>query len=182
MTFQSHAMAFIGNPGPETLAALQRDVVASPGFDTYLSLDGIVPLLRQGDDAGAVDALRALMPGAFLSPLVHSLLAGAFGRLGDSDQAEFEATLERAALAAIFNSGEGTAERPWRVLMISDEYDALRALGRSSVDQRQLVVGRRLLDYHRTDDGYEAYFDVMPLPDQSDELAPVPSEAAEPTS
>ena len=121
------------------------------------------PLLEQGAYADVVTLVRGLMPGAFLSPSAHTILAAAYDGLGDRDRARREQLVAEEALAGLLRSGDGTAERPWRVRRVSDEYDVLRAQGRRSIEQRLVTRDGTPLDHHRCADGSEAWFDVSLL-------------------
>lgn len=81
----------------------------------------------------------------------------------DEERAARERRTSRLALDSILSSGDGSAERPWSVLRISDEYDVLAAQDRRSTDQELVVDGDRRLDHHRCADGSEAWFDVTLL-------------------
>ena len=121
------------------------------------------PLLARGAHAEVVDLVHGLMPGAFLSPSAHTILAAAHEALGEHDLARREQRLARQALAAILDSGDGSVDRPWQVLRVSDEYDVLRSQGRRSVEQRLVTRDGVDLDHHRCEDGSEAWFDVSLL-------------------
>lgn len=144
---------YLDDPTPATLAEVRRAVRAHPTFDPGLVID---------PDAG-LDELRGLMPGALLSPAAHAALARALAGAGHREQAARERALAETALASIVTTGDGTRERPWSVLRVSDEYDVLRALGRRPVDQSVHRDGPRTLDRHACDDGSEVWFDVTAL-------------------
>lgn len=153
--------AYLAHPGPESLAALRHQVRSAPGFRTdEVATSTLGPLLRDGDSAGIVRAGRAMVPGSLLSPSYHLVMGQALRRLGDVEAAEREVALARAAVAGILATGDGTAESPWTILRLSDEYDVLRAQGTRSVGQALVRRGDRFLDRHETDAGTPAHFDV----------------------
>jgi hypothetical protein len=151
--------AHLRMPGPATLETLRTAVLATPSYSPDLDPRGIVePLLARGDDDAVVATLLRLMPGAFFSPSAHLALAEAFERLGDGSRAAREERLARAAVAGVLGSGDGSAERPWTVLRVSDEYDVLQAQQRTSLVQTLVRRDGRVLDRHQCSDGAEAWF------------------------
>ncbi len=100
------------------------------------------------------------MPGAFFSPMAHAVLASAYDGQGDAARARRERRMAQLAMSAILSSGDGSRERPWAVLRVSDEYDVLRAQERTSRSQRTVTRAGRELDHHVCDDGTEAWFDI----------------------
>jgi hypothetical protein len=156
--------AYLSDPGAETLAALRSAVRSAPNFRSDLTLDRSVdPLIASGAYDEAIATLQDLLPGGIFSPGVHAALAEAYARTGRQDAADHETTLARAALRSIASTGDGTAERPWTVLRISDEYDVLRSMKKRPRRHEVVQDGARYLDHHLCDDGSEAYFDVTDL-------------------
>lgn len=103
-----------------------------------------------------IRALHELMPGAFFSPITHQMLATAYEAIGRSRKANREHALARVAISSILNTGDGTAERPWSVLRISDEYDVLRVKGQTSQSQSLVEQNGRVCDRHECMDGNNA--------------------------
>jgi hypothetical protein len=156
--------AYAAAPGPATLEPLRRVAREAPGFRPDLTpARTLAPLLEQRDWTGALAAARALMPGALLSPAVHLVLAEVHEQLGDHRSAQREARLAQAAVDGILSTGDGTAEAPWSVVRLSDEYDVLRALGTQSHGQQLLTVAGRTIDRHDAGDGTTYDFDVTGL-------------------
>ncbi len=163
-TYRELVAAYLADPGPTTLDALRSAVRSAPNFRSDLSLDRTVePLIARQAYDEAIAALRDLMPGAIFSPLVHARLADALGHSGQQQAADHEWSLSRAAIGSILATGDGTAERPWSVLRISDEYDVLRSMHKRSRRQEVQQIGSRYLDHHLCDDDSEVYFDVTAL-------------------
>ncbi|WP_203338075.1 DUF4919 domain-containing protein [Nocardioides limicola] len=151
-------------PDPSSLSRLRSAVRASPNFQRDLVPAKVVaPLLEAGAYPELIETLQRLMPGAFFSPAVHAALAEAHRRTGDDNAAQREAGLAQAALQSILSSGDGSAESPWSVLRLSDEYDVLQALGRQPTGQRLIDVGGRRVDRHDCTDGTSYHFDVTEL-------------------
>ncbi|PKH42202.1 hypothetical protein SAMN05192575_10799 [Nocardioides alpinus] len=155
------ALVYAGTRSLADLARLRDAVRSSPGFDVGLDVVGAVsPAMARGDHAAAVAIVQALMPGAFFSPSAHAALGAAHAALGDDARAGAERRTQVLALESIRSTGDGTRERPWSVLRISDQYDVLRADRRVPREQTLLVVAGRSLDRHVCEDGSEAWFEV----------------------
>lgn len=158
------AVIYAGTRSLEDLARLRDAVRSAPGFDVGLDVIGAVsPAMARGDHAAVVATVRDLMPGAFLSPSAHAALGAAHAGLGDDARAGAERRTQVLALESIRSTGDGSRERPWSVLRISDQYDVLRADRRVPREQTLLVVGGRSLDRHVCEDGSEAWFEVSRL-------------------
>lgn len=164
-TYADLVGAHLADPTPETLEPLRDAVRAAPGFDPELRVrEQADALLRDGRYDDAVIALEASMPGSLLSPAAHAMLATALKRSGRPDGAGRHARLARAALDGILATGDGTAERPWSVLRISDEYDVVDSLGTRPVGQGLLADGSRRIDRIECQDGRTLHFDVTRVP------------------
>jgi hypothetical protein len=163
-TYQDLVEAYLAQPGPAALGALREAVRTAPGFDPASGIDEHTRSLIAAEDwAGVVAALRGRMPGAIFSPSAHAELSHALGRLGRAAEAAREAELAQSALRSILATGSGTADEPWSVLRISDEYDVVSATGTRAVGQALVTVAGRQVDQITCDDGSVRCFDVTPL-------------------
>lgn len=164
-TYADLVDGYLAEPTPDSLGALRRAVRAAPGFDPDLGVRTHArALLRDGKDAEAVTALEESMPGSLFSPSAHAMLANALRRTGRDDAAARHARLSRAALDSILSTGDGSRERPWSVLRISDEYDVVDSLGDRPRRQALLRDGLRTLDRIECQDGRVVHFDVTGVP------------------
>lgn len=154
---------YLDAPSAETLVQLRRAVRSSPGYTTELDLVEPDRLLDEGAYDQALALLRTLLPGALLSPAYHSQLARAFDGIDEPRDAAREKRYARAAITSIRSTGAGSLERPWSVLRINDEYDMLRAMGKTSVRQALVKHGGRAIDRHETTDGSVYHFDATQL-------------------
>lgn len=155
------ATAYARTRDPDALHRLRAAVRRSPTYRADLDVPtDAAPLLKCGAYADLAELVRALMPGAFFSPSAHAVLAAAYEGLGDRVRAERERRTSRLALSSVLATGDGSADRPWSVLRISDEYDVLRAQGRTSREQWLVTRQGQDLDHHLCDDGSEAWFDI----------------------
>lgn len=161
MDFPGVANAWLERPSATHLAGLHVAIQSQPNYTTSPNLIPAVEALRAGTYRKALDALSSWMPGAFLSPLAHGMLAQALTGLGRTRAAELERRLARAALVTIFNSGDGSRTRPWIVLRVSDEYDILAALGEKAEVQVPVAASEQLLDRITTDRGRTHWFEIL---------------------
>ena len=162
MGFVDVMKSFVLNPGEETLAPLQAEIMAAAHYDPLVRLESVVsPLVDSGDHQGVVDAVWRMLPGVFLSPTAHAMLAHSYDRLGDEKAAQRETKFARLALDTLTSSGDGTQDAPYQVLRVSDEYDVLRYAQRTSVAQRMVVNDGQGYDVHQCSDGSEVWFTLL---------------------
>lgn len=162
MTLSASVRTYFADPSPTTAAALRAEIMASPGYDPRVDIPQRVAAAREaGQHAEVVAQVRALLPGIFLSATAHAHLAEAYAALGQETEAERERALVRRSLALVFESGDGSQERPWQVLRISDEYDAVAARGRSVAGQELRHVDGRAFDILTLDDGQQTWFELL---------------------
>lgn len=161
------ASAYLDDPTAANLNLLRRRIRSSENFQSDLDVEPYVrDYLDCGDYDAVIRALFDLMPGAFFSPRVHTLLGTAYAATGQTDKARRERRLARAATDSIFSTGDGSAEQPWSVVRISDEYDVLRSLGRESISQSLVYSNGRPFDKQACDDGSIVWFDLTPVGQQ----------------
>lgn len=161
MIFADIATQYLTDPTLELLTQLRIQIQQSVNYDPGTNPEtNALPLLNSGNAEAAIAELEALMPGAFLSPGIHLLLAEAHHQLGHTDDTNREAAWYRASLSGILSTGDGTAEHPWSVLMISDEYDVLRALKKTSTQQELVRLDGKTMDHHQCADGDEYSFEL----------------------
>lgn len=162
MAFTEVMKNFVLNPSEETLAPLQAEIMAAANYDPLVLFESVVsPLMDSGDHQGAVDAIWRMLPGAFLSPTAHAMLAYSYRQLGDEKASQRETKFARLALDTLTSSGDGTQEAPYRVLRVSDEYDVLRYAQLTSVAQRAVVIDGQGYDVHQCSDGSEVWFELL---------------------
>lgn len=161
MDFPGVANAWLDSPSTAHLAGLHMAIQSQPNYTTSPNFIPAAEALRAGAYQKALDALSSWLPGAFLSPLAHGMLAQALTGLGRTRAAELERRLARAALVTIFNSGDGSRTRPWIVLRVSDEYDIVSALGERAEVQAPVVASEQLFDRITTDRGRTHWFEML---------------------
>lgn len=104
--------------------------------------------------------ISSAMPGAFLSPIGHHLLSLSYESIGDKQNALAHKMFAQTALELITESGRGSAESPWVVLRVADEYALLRT--RNLIPARQETHrSEGILDEIVCTDGSQHYFRVL---------------------
>ncbi len=116
-----------------------------------------------GDHASVLERMDDLMPAWSLSPRLHFYAALAAERLGDVETAELERFVFQACLEGMLATGEGTAESPYSITYLSDEYDLLTALGLEPRSQTMLDRAGLLCDVVKCLDGEEIWFELTGL-------------------
>ncbi len=159
MEFPDIMEAFLLDPTPETRRPLRAAILSDRTFDPRIALR---ELLGEAPTPQTVlETIGSHMPGLFLSPQSHGLLARAHQALGQESDAERERKLSLLALREIEDSGAGTAASPLEVLRVEDEYDHLRATRRRSTAQRLHRTDEGEVDVHTLEDGTELWFCLL---------------------
>lgn len=158
-TFGELVTRYAKDPDVANLARLRSAVVSAETFDPGLNLLAAVgPLMEQRRHQDVIDTLLPLMPGAALNPMAHRMLAAAYEGVGDETSARREQAMHHLSVSSVLMTGDGTAERPWSVLRVADEYDILRAKGVAPTAQSTGTIEGRLLDRHEDESGAEYWF------------------------
>lgn len=162
MHFRDAVADFLESPSPANLNTLRIAIQECPSYTpTPAFFRDALRYAAAGRHSAVIETVAERMPGAFLSPSAHSLLASALTALGDVEEARREQALARMATVCIARSGTGTREQPWVVLRVPDEYDFLRWRGLRPVEQKMVLQEGRPLDVITCDDGSEACFQMF---------------------
>lgn len=154
-------VAFLRKPSLETYRAIRDAVAGDESYDPYSrDLDGLDPLLQQEKHAEVLEAVARGMPNLLLSPRAHLLAGMAHRGMNQGEKADFEFAMAGMCLEGIRMTGDGSPEKPYLVLRISDEYDMLAADGKEL--QMQALTGRdgRSMDMLTLTDGTVLHFDI----------------------
>ena len=158
---EDHIHRFLSDPSPESFRLLQEALAHSREYSPYSGGPAdVYPLLEQGQFETAKNQLMAMMPNWFLNPGVHKLLSFASHKLGDDHAARLESQLGRILLEGFLSTGDGSEERPYRVLHTADEYDILERLDKRSQRQSLIEKPDRQLDLQDCTDGTRLWFDI----------------------
>ena len=162
MTLGELLSQYVANPDHSTLTPLQQAVMDAANYDPLVLIETrLNPLFEASDHQGIIDLLHRQMPGLFLSPTVHAYLSQAHQELGDETGAQRERQAAQLAMQTLISSGNGSHEKPYRVLRVSDEYDVLTYLEATSTSQRTVDEDNRVFDVLTTTDGTEVWFKLL---------------------
>jgi hypothetical protein len=163
MSLADTVLRYLQDQTEENFLALRSEIAAVPDFSPYANYESIaLPLIQQERFQDAIDALKAAMPGGFLNPGLHDLLARIHAAMGNEEEARNETYLALAAMNGILFSGDGSEAKPYLVLQVADEYDVLRALGKESRQQTVGLAQGNVRDRHVCADESVLWFDLTP--------------------
>jgi len=134
----------------------------SPADGLAAELLELASLAAAQDFAAVLDRTEHMHPGWSLSPRIHFYAALAAERL-DREAAELERFIFQACLEGILATGDGTAESPYLVTYVSDEYDVLAVLGLLPRSQSLIDRAGTLCDVVKCTDGAEIWFELTGL-------------------
>lgn len=157
MGFVDAATTYVSEPSSETWAPLRGFILAASTYDPLIDFSRWQQP-RDVENLAVLAEISALMPGAFLNPTAHRLLARAYEADGDMASAARERTLADLGIATILRSGTGERRSPWEVLRVADEYDALGAIGCQPIRQVLRHTDGRDSDEFTFDDGSHVWF------------------------
>lgn len=145
----------------QALLSRSRRPLAAEDFAQLLAL------LDAGDQAGFSQALANLPPLSALSPAVHRIAADAAQAADDQRDCQLEQYLLATCLAAILQTGDGSAASPYVVTCTMDERHVCEVLGLAPRSQALLNFRGKALDVIECAGGTNVCFDVsalVPLP------------------
>lgn len=161
MAFKDAAADYIEDPTAARLAALREEILASRSYTPTPRFPLEARRLAvEGRHWEVINLVGEWMPGAFLSPSAHTLLADALDAVGDHEEAGRERFLTRLAVQTILRSGDGSSGHPFVVLRVDDEYDLLRWTRRTPISQRLAITQEEPRDVITHDRG-ESWFSVF---------------------
>jgi hypothetical protein len=133
------------------------DASESPSLTTLIEL---AELAAAGEFEDLLARVEELSPAWALSPRVHYLAAIAAVELGEEGTAELEQFIFQTCLEGILATGHGTAEAPYLITYVSDEYDVVAALGLEPRSQALVEQPACLCDVVQCADGEEVWFEL----------------------
>lgn len=161
MSFRDVVDAYMRDPSPGTWATLKTAILTDKTYDpSPTETARAAELVNRGDHFEALRVIDMKMPGLFFSPSAHTTQRHALEASGRHDAAQRASLFARAAYVTIDESGDGTADNPWQVLRVSDQYDYLSISEMTSVGQRLVEQDTRILDAHTLSDGNVVYFEM----------------------
>ena len=92
--------------------------------------------LTKGDFAAALQVAEKVLAVNYVEINAHLVASVAHQQLGNAAAAQYHLDLANGLLQAVMSSGDGrTADTPWVVIDISEEYAVMRALGLAAQSQ-----------------------------------------------
>jgi hypothetical protein len=164
-TIEERFNRFVTEPTCERYFGVRELILSATDYDPYSArLDEIATRFEAGEFSAVLSACDALGSSWCLSPRVHFFAGVSALEKGENTRSQREKRCAHACLSGLMSTGEGTAEHPFRVTYISDEYDLLRSLRVSDFRGQELVdTGSCHCDLISCDDGAEYWFDVTDL-------------------
>ncbi len=157
-------VTFLEDPTAENYLAA-RKVLAIRGTSARMvaEMHEAESLYRHGQYEALYTLVDNLLSSAALSPRLHFFSARASRELGRREDAELAEFMFEACLSGLLATGDGTPESPYRVAMVSDQYDILQS--RKLVARRQTLIerDRRRYDLVLCESGEEVWFDVTEI-------------------
>jgi hypothetical protein len=156
--------AFLDTPNADTYLALRAALIHSPDYDAASgALTDFTELVKAGDHEAVRAAIPSLMAQFLVSPQAHMLLATSAKNAGDSAMQKREEVMAMACLHGIADTGDGSAEAPYRCVHVSDQYDLANAKGLTVTGQTSDVQDGRFHDILFCDDSSEMHFDMTEI-------------------
>lgn len=151
--FLEVASAFLCDPSQQAHEVLKALISQSKNYDPDWSVGRVgQAAIASGQFEGLLRAINSVLPGVFLNPSAHFWLAKAYEGLGDQAGKERELAIAELVTASLLGSGDGTEDRPYRVLMIQDEYDILSALREAPNGTELVRANDRMCDVIHCDE------------------------------
>jgi hypothetical protein len=150
-------------PTFENFISLRDGISASQRYDPYSSDLGLMQAkIFEGDFAGATWVFSSVFPNLLLSPAANMWMSIAAEKLGRKDDSEWSCNLGLFLIRCMMKTGDGSANKPFVVLRVEDEYDLLMALKKDRAAQFLLFNNEtlRVLDRIVCTDESEVYFDI----------------------
>lgn len=158
---QQMIVALLEDPSRENYLRLWEAVTTAPDYAPYDDpYSPIETALEAGDNDAAKAAVIDVISRWALSPRIHMLASITAQRLGDEEQAKFEAMFCARCIHAMLATGDGSTESPYLVTCTADEYDLLSHLGKELETQSLAQEGETTFDVMKCKDGSEIHFDV----------------------
>jgi hypothetical protein len=161
LSVRENFLEFLKKPTTDGFQSLRHQVAASDRYAPYSNEpDMLMTALCAGEPQAAIDLFWRSFPNLLLSPLAHFILSQAYLELKMEDEAEGEKAMGRLILKSILATGKGTKKKPYAVMRVEDEKNALSALNKQAGAQFLVQDKYRVFDLLQCSDGSEVYFDI----------------------
>ena len=143
-----------GDTGAD-LGELREAFTETPAYRAMMmaSYQPLWTPLNRGDFATALQTAEKVLGTNFVEINAHMVASVAHQQLGNPERAQFHRDIANGLLRVVMSKGDGaTADTPWVVIDISEEYAIMRALGLSMQSQGLIQQGGANLDRLETID------------------------------
>ncbi len=125
-----------------------------------MELDRVWDLIKEKKFKEAREKLEKAMPNLLLSPRAHGMAAMAAEGLDDAAKAKAERDAAAKCVEGMLATGDGSADKPYLVTRVTDEYDLLRHLKKVRDAQGLRHKDGKAFDVMSCTDGTEVWFDI----------------------
>lgn len=161
---QSNLNKYLHDPNLNNFLELRTTYLKSPVYTPYVNyMDSASVLLGNEQYPEALDYLKSVLPGFFLSPSFHRILAFIYHQLFRIHEEYLERNLADSLLHGILSSGDGSEQHPYLVLYVGDEYEVLAHLGKKHRLQQLVMKEGCSFDLLTCDDDGLLWFDVTAM-------------------
>lgn len=154
---------FLSSPTAGNYDKARTLLMASSTFDPYADDLSDLQELVEANSPEAMKKFARMQPNYSLSPRAHLLASMAAKKAGQEAAARSETELYLRCLGCLLSTGDGTAQRPFKVMRVADEYDVLRHLKKPAGRQALMHREGRSYDVFVLPDGKEMWFDVTEI-------------------
>lgn len=148
----------------ESFQELREIIVSSHLYQPKDNLPQIMKFhFLNGNINEAINIYKSNYINLILSPSVHFCLSEIYELKDNEQMKNAEEYAGNILIQNLLNSAEGTKERPYRVLHVSDEYDILEHLNKEIASQDLIFENGRYYDCLKTKDNEIFWFDVSDM-------------------
>lgn len=148
-------------PNHLSFLELRQLVIESEKYDPdSITLLEAVEAKESGDPQRAIDLLIESHENFLLTPFFHFYFADLYKSIGDEEGYISSTGLGVACIDGILSTGNGTEEKPYLVLRISEEKDILNVLGHEPITQSIVRKEDKHFDVFECEKGLKYWFDI----------------------
>ncbi|RMF88787.1 MAG: hypothetical protein D6741_18625 [Planctomycetota bacterium] len=133
--------AFLQERTPESYDRVRRSIAESDLYEP--NCPAMAEALMAEENGNLEEMARCVQrsfPTFLLSPQAHMLLATYYDAVGNTEMCQFECEVHELCARFLMETGDGTQERPYRIMNSSDEYDIMMM----SLIMQRLSQGKQL--------------------------------------
>lgn len=132
-------------------SALRNAFVQTDQYDPYQDdfSDETNSMLKALDEKQFEEAIRIagqLLDTNYTAMLPHIISAIAWNELGNSEKERFHGEIVKGLVRSLMESGDGSIEKPYRVIRVQEEYDLINVMGLEFKSQSLLSSEDMMID------------------------------------